>query len=137
MMDFLQPLKIASLMFQDDDVFLPVLSRKLQGISDEILSLKGGQGFYMTSFCHQYSAAELSWNGIELNNNAGLGPATRQKLRQIRIDAMLLQQAQQGAQQENADANIPAEVDDNAVISEAIIFSSFDSFIDAALGFFL
>jgi hypothetical protein len=60
MMDFLQPLKIASLMFQDDDVFLPVLSRKLQGITDKILSLKGGYGFYKTSFCHQYCAAELS-----------------------------------------------------------------------------
>ena len=34
MMDFLQPLKIGFLMFQDDDVLLPVLSRKLQGISE-------------------------------------------------------------------------------------------------------
>ena len=66
MMDFLQPLKIASLMCQDADMFLPVLSKKLQGISG--------------------LAAELSWNGIELNTNAGLGPATRQRLRQIRSD---------------------------------------------------
>ena len=76
----------------------------------------------MTSFCHKYTAAELSQNGINLNKNAGLVLATQQKLCQPHIDAMLLQHAQQGAQQENADANIPAEVHNNAVISEAIMF---------------
>ena len=39
---FLPPLKVASLNFQDEDMFLPTVSRKLEQLKHSMLSLKNG-----------------------------------------------------------------------------------------------
>ena len=53
MMDFLPPLKVASLNFQDEDMFLPTVSRKLEQLKHSMLSLKNGNGAHMRSFTNE------------------------------------------------------------------------------------
>ena len=77
LMDFLPPLKTGSLHFQDEDMFLPVVMRKLKELKHSLIGLKGGNGVHMRQFVAEFN--DDIWKGMKLNRTAGLGPVTRQR----------------------------------------------------------
>ena len=78
-------------------MFLPNLIRKLKQFKDSLLSLKDGNGTYMRAFCNQFENG--SWRGVQLNRTAGLGPVTRERLRHVRLDELLLKEVDEAKHQ--------------------------------------
>ena len=128
LMDFLPPLKLASLDFQNEDMFLPTVTRKLKQLKQSILALKNGNGPHMRSFIAKFQNG--SWRGVELNRTAGLGPITRQKLRQLRVDEAMQKQVAETKNQFEVEEP-PVAKDERS--AQEIMFNKFNSFVDDAV----
>ena len=127
-MDFLPILKLASLDFQNEDMFLPTVTRKLKQLKQSILALKNGNGPHMRSFIAEFQNG--SWRGVELNRTAGLGPITRQKLRQLRVDEAMQKQVAETKNQFEVEEP-PVAKDERS--AQEIMFNKFNSFVDDAV----
>ena len=112
LMDFLPPLKTGSLHFQDEDMFLPVVMRKLKELKHSFIGLKGGNGVHMRQFVAEFN--DDIWKGVKLNRTAGLGPVTRQRLRQLRIDEALVAQVEQAKSANNEHAQQKTDSEQNS-----------------------
>jgi len=100
----------------------------LKQLKQSILALKNGNCPHMRSFIAEFQNG--SWRGVELNRTAGLGPITRQKLRQLRVDEAMQKQVAETKNQFEVEEP-PVAKDERS--AQEIMFNKFNSFVDDAV----